>query len=918
MPDDPPDDPSQTIASLRRELVALGAERDAALAREAALAEILQIINSSPGDPAPVFDAILEKATRLCAAACGQIATYDGANFRWVAVHGEAPFVAEQLARGPMPPSFGVTWPRIVGGEGVVNITDLRDTDLYRTGHEAARRGADIGGARSLLSVALRKENLLRGILTVYRQEVRPFTDDEIALLQNFAAQAVIAMENARLLTETREALAQQTATAEVLQVINSSPGDLAPVFDAMLKKAMRLCEAAFGFLTVYDGQSFRAAAERGVPAKLAEYFAAGIDQPQTGDSHWRLLGGEDIVHNLDQMDEAAYRSGNPLRRAAVDLGGVRSALVVALRKDRVLMGAFTLYRTEVRPFTDKQIALLQNFAAQAVIAMENARLLTETREALAQQTATAEVLQVINSSPGDLAPVFEAMLEKATRLCDASLGTLWAYDGERMHPLAMRGASREYAEYLSNQPLRPGAGALGSFVRGETILHVVDLKQTEAYRNGDTHRRALVDLGGGRALVGVPLRTDDQLRGAFLIYRREPQPFSDKQIALLRNFAAQAVIAMENARLLTETREALDQQTATTEVLQVINSSPGDLAPVFDAMLERATRLCEAEYGLLGTYGPDGFRGVAAVGLPMGSADALSRIGHPPPDTALGRVERTRKPVQIIDIAQEPAYAEVFRVNPWLRQVHSNLVVPLLKDGELVGVFILFRGQVRPFTDKQIALLQNFAAQAVIAMENARLLTETREALEYQTATSDVLKVISRSTFDLEPVLENVIDTAIRLCRAHMGSIFRLKDGRYRWAVGYGLDPAYREIEMRTPLAPDSGTLVGRTARAGRAVQIADALVDPLYAVKDEAALTRARTMLGVPLLREGTPIGVIAMARDRVEPFNEKEIALVTTFADQAVIAIENARLFNELHARTAELGRSVGELQMLNEVA
>ncbi|MGH7061429.1 MAG: GAF domain-containing protein, partial [Stellaceae bacterium] len=494
----------------------------------------------------------------------------------------------------------------------------------------------------------------------------------------------------------------------------------------------------------------------------------------------------------------------------------------------------------------------------------------------------------------------------------------LWAYDGERMHPLAMRGASREYAEYLSNQPLRPGAGALGSFVRGETILHVVDLKQTEAYRNGDTHRRALVDLGGGRALVGVPLRTDDQLRGAFLIYRREPQPFSDKQIALLRNFAAQAVIAMENARLLTETREALDQQTATTEVLQVINSSPGDLAPVFDAMLERATRLCEAEYGLLGTYGPDGFRGVAAVGLPMGSADALSRIGHPPPDTALGRVERTRKPVQIIDIAQEPAYAEVFRVNPWLRQVHSNLVVPLLKDGELVGVFILFRGQVRPFTDKQIALLQNFAAQAVIAMENARLLTETREALEYQTATSDVLKVISRSTFDLEPVLENVIDTAIRLCRAHMGSIFRLKDGRYRWAVGYGLDPAYREIEMRTPLAPDSGTLVGRTARAGRAVQIADALVDPLYAVKDEAALTRARTMLGVPLLREGTPIGVIAMARDRVEPFNEKEIALVTTFADQAVIAIENARLFNELHARTAELGRSVDELQMLNEVA
>jgi signal transduction histidine kinase len=236
-----------------------------------------------------------------------------------------------------------------------------------------------------------------------------------------------------------------------------------------------------------------------------------------------------------------------------------------------------------------------------------------------------------------------------------------------------------------------------------------------------------MVDLAKARTILGIALRKDGALLGAITLYRQEVRAFSDKEIGLLRNFAAQAVIAMENARLITETREALEQQTATAEVLQVINSSPGDLAPVFEAMLERATRLCEAEYGLLGTYGPEGFRGVAALGLPMGSADALSRIGHPPAGTSLGRVERTRE-LQIVDITQEPAYAEVFKVNPWLRQVRSNLVVPLLKEDELVGVFILFRGQVRPFTDKQIGLVQNFAAQAVIAMENARLLNEIRQ----------------------------------------------------------------------------------------------------------------------------------------------------------------------------------------------
>jgi GAF domain-containing protein len=478
----------------------------------------------------------------------------------------------------------------------------------------------------------LTRHQAVLGAIQVYRTEVRPFSGKQIALLQNFAAQAVIAMENARLLTETREGLEQQTATAEVLQVINSSPGNLGPVFDALLQKAMELCGASIGGLSTYDGERFSAVATRGLPPALVDFFRNPYSvNPQS--YFGQIVSGKTVLHVTDLGAESLHdaaplsRAGVGRGRAFVELGNARTGLFLALRRENVLLGILWFYRQEVRPFSEKQIAVLQNFAAQAVIAMENARLINETREALDQQTASAEVLQVINSSPGNLVPVFESMLDKAMRLCNAAYGHLYTYDGERVHPVAMRGEA-DFVDWLRQVgPCRPAPGSpVERTISGESVVHIADALQEDAYRTSPGFKK-LIDFSGIRTGVTVALRKEDTLLGAINIYRKEVRPFSEKQIALLENFAAQAVIAIENARLLTETREALAQQTATAEVLQAINSSPGDLGPVWDEMLDRATRICEATFGALLTWDGERLHWVAFRGVPAGLIDALQPV---------------------------------------------------------------------------------------------------------------------------------------------------------------------------------------------------------------------------------------------------------------------------------------------------
>jgi GAF domain-containing protein len=593
----------------------------------------------------------------------------------------------------------------------------------------------------------------------------------------------------------------------------------------------------------------------------------------------------------------------------------------VPMLKEDDLVGAIAIYRREVRPFTEKQIALIANFASQAVIAIENARLLNELREALEQQTATSDVLRVISSFPTQLQPVLDTLVKTASRLCGADDVSIFRLEGDGLAVVAHYGPILQPIGFVT--PAVRGTVS-GCCVLERRAVHVADLQaETEMFPEGSDIAREL----GHRTILAVPLLREGAPLGAIILRRDKVEPFTEKQVELVTTFADQAVIAIENVRLFEEVQarsrelsESLEQQTATSEILGVIAASPTNVEPVIRTLAENACRLCEAYDSVILLREQDRLRVRAHHGpIPMDFAEWPIGRGW-----VTGRAVVDREPVHVRDLQaniDEFPDGSAFALRLGHRTI---LAVPLLREGEAIGAITIRRTEAKPFTDKQIELVTTFADQAVIAIENVRLFDEVQarnceltEALEQQTASSEILRVISRSQTDTQPVFDTIVENAVRLCEAERAFIFRFDGELLRAVAYYNVGPELREFVDRNPIPLGQHSVSARAALEKQTVQIPDVQADPnyAYAVRDVDLI---RTVLAVPMLKGDNLLGTITIYRLEANPFADKQVALLKTFADQAVIAIENARLFNEVQARTRELSQSVEELRALGEVS
>jgi GAF domain-containing protein/anti-sigma regulatory factor (Ser/Thr protein kinase) len=894
---------AQNIQSLQHAL-------DESLARETATSDILRMIAKGPADLQSVMDAIAENAARLCDANDVLVRRTDGKTYQTVSHFGSIPTLAGRenvsIDHGSVP------------GRAILDRRTIHVPDVHAAINEfpGAKIYAIPSGVKSVLVVPLLRNGIPLGIIHLRRLELRPFSEKQIRLLETFADQAVIAIENARLIHEQQtrncdltEALEQQTATSEILSVISSSPTDVQPVFDTIVKNATRLCESSGASVVRYDGELFYLVAQYNISAENRDAMQRMFPRPPTREfGMTRAVLDSTVIHIADVRQDAEYRQD------AVRAAEIRAVLAVPLLRDARPIGAIGVNRSYPGPYTETQIALLKTFADQAVIAIENVRLFkeiqarnAELREALEHQTATAEVLGIISRSPTDVQPVLDAIVESAARVCGIDDVVLRLRERNSMVPRAHFGPipigrveiSIDAPEYR--------------WMREHGALHIPDIRAQNDFP-------ALGSRGNYRTHLSAPLRQQGELIGTLTARRTEARPFTPAQIKLLETFADQAVIALENVRLFNELRESLEQQTATSEILGVIASSPTEIQPVMDTIVENAAKVCGADDAVLRLVEGSVLRTAAHYGPVTDVAAERPIDSHSPSGRAVLECQIIH--VEDIRTVDETDFPEVRLANV-RAGTRTVLAVPLMREGVPIGAIHIRRTEVRPFTEKQIKLLETFADQAVIAIENVRLFKELEarnrdltEALEQQTATSEILRVIASSPTDIQPVLDVVAENAARLCDAKDAMIFRIDGDMRKLAAVYGPMPS-----LPGPQLIDRGTPVGRAIVDQQTVHVQDLIEEVDTDFPDSKTIqqiTGTRTALATPLLREGIPIGAIYIRRTEVRPFNDKQIALLKTFADQAVIAIENVRLFQELEARTHELAQSVGELRALGAVS